>query len=200
MILEWTGTGLCDKMSFMESLTITINHPFEHEWDIDYDIFDEDKIDTTIPFLIKDVDGDQVLSVEFNNGLTIMKFDDDDGCKLVFSMYETDMLQEGIYTYEYNPMTFGGKEIAKISGEIIVSYKKSDTIPEKVRQVRPWDLLRSKTSPEGERVSEEKRQERLSVCEECPRFVKLTSQCLECGCIMKLKTKLAAATCPLGKW
>ena len=187
-------------MAAMEKLEITIGHPFEYEWDIDYDIFGEDKLDPTIPFIVRDINGENFISFEFNYGLTTMKFDDDEGSKLILSIYETDMFPEGLYTYEYNPETFSGKKVASISGEMIVSYKKSDTLPRKNREVRPWDLLRSKNSPEGERAPEEKQKERLSICQECPRFVKMTSQCLECGCIMKLKTKLEAATCPLGKW
>lgn len=187
-------------MSAMEILDINIGHPFEHEWPIDYDIFDDDKLDPTVPFIIRDINGEEVVSVEFNYGLTTMKFDEDETSKLILSIYETDIFPEGRYTYDYTPTTFSGREVAKISGEIVASYKLSDTLPKKTRDVRPWDLLRSKASPEGERVTEEKKQERLSICEECPRYVKMTSQCLECGCIMKLKTKLAAATCPLGKW
>jgi len=28
----------------------------------------------------------------------------------------------------------------------------------------------------------------------------LSKQCKKCGCFMAIKTKLQAATCPLGKW
>lgn len=185
----------------MEKLEVTHGHPFEHEWNIDYDIFGDDKIDSTIPFNIKSDKGEIVYSLEFNYGMTIAKFDDEENSRLVISIFETDMLPEGSYTYEYSPVTFSGKKIADLSGEIIVSTKKSDTVPKVIRDVRPWDLLRSKApGSAGERVSAEEKDRRMSICQECPRFVKLTSQCLECGCIMNLKTKLAAATCPLGKW
>lgn len=188
-------------MLAMQKLEITHGHPFEYEWEIDYDIFGEDKIDSTIPFEIKNKNGEVVYSLEFNYGMTIAKFDDEDNSRLVISIFETDMLDEGTYTFEYHPVTFSGKKISDISGEIIVSTTKSDTSPKVVREVRPWDLLRSKApGSAGERVSSEEKDKRMSICQECPRFVKATSQCLECGCIMKLKTKLAAATCPLGKW
>lgn len=188
-------------MSDMQLLEITSGHPFEYEWPIDYDIFGQDKIDTTIPFVILDSNNEVFMTLEFNYGITIIKFDNEENSKLVLSIYETDMLPDGEYKYSYSPKTFSGKEIADISGKIIVSKNKSDSIPTIKRDVRPWDLLRSKAPGQaGERASDEKQQERMSICELCPRFVKLTSQCLECGCIMKLKTKLAAATCPLGKW
>jgi hypothetical protein len=63
-------------------------------------------------------------------------------------------------------------------------------------ETRPWDVL----NPNTERVSEEEAERRMSVCEQCPSLLKITNQCKECGCIMKLKTKLMKATCPLDKW
>lgn len=64
------------------------------------------------------------------------------------------------------------------------------------RPARPWDLFNKNIG----RVTEKIHTERLSICQECPRFVKLTGQCKECGCVMKLKTSLPNATCPIGKW
>lgn len=180
---------------------ITIGHPFENEWEIDYDIFDEDKIDPSIKFVIKDKNGVEKLLLSFNYGMSIVKFHGDEKTKVVVSIFETDILEEGEYLYEYLPKTFSGKEVANLNGKIIVSNSKSDQDPVVKRQVRPWDLLRSKKEGEaGERASKEKQEKRMSICQECPRFVKLTSQCLECGCIMNLKTKLEHATCPIGKW
>mgnify|MGYP003121268705 CR=1 FL=1 len=42
--------------------------------------------------------------------------------------------------------------------------------------------------------------ERLSICFECDSYVKQRDMCRECGCIMRMKTKLNAAKCPLKKW
>lgn len=63
-------------------------------------------------------------------------------------------------------------------------------------ETRPWDVL----NPNTERASEEEAERRMSVCEQCPSLLKITNQCKECGCVMKLKTKLMKATCPLDKW
>lgn len=49
-------------------------------------------------------------------------------------------------------------------------------------------------------VSTEVGFQRLQTCEGCDRFDKESSRCHECGCFMKTKTQLAAASCPLGKW
>jgi hypothetical protein len=64
------------------------------------------------------------------------------------------------------------------------------------RPARPWDLF----NPTVEKLSEEVVESRLSICKECPEFVKVTSQCKKCGCIMNLKAKLSNADCPMGKW
>jgi hypothetical protein len=67
---------------------------------------------------------------------------------------------------------------------------------ENLGDVRPWDLV----NPNTEWASEDKAKERLSICKGCPELIKLTTQCKKCGCVMALKSKLAEATCPLGKW
>jgi hypothetical protein len=63
-------------------------------------------------------------------------------------------------------------------------------------ETRPWDVL----NPATEWVDDEKSNSRFSLCKACPELIKLTSQCKKCGCFMKMKTKLAEATCPIGKW
>lgn len=65
-----------------------------------------------------------------------------------------------------------------------------------VRQVRPWDFL----NPNTEYASDEVANKRFDACLGCDKLIKLTKQCKECGCFMNAKTKLAGATCPLGKW
>lgn len=63
-------------------------------------------------------------------------------------------------------------------------------------ETRPWDVV----NPNIEHVNEETRIRRMSICQECPELIQLTKQCKKCGCLMHLKTRLPAATCPLGKW
>lgn len=66
----------------------------------------------------------------------------------------------------------------------------------KSREVRPWDLFNKNM----ERAMPEIAEKRLEICKSCPRFIRLTHQCKECGCIMNAKVKLADAACPLNKW
>jgi hypothetical protein len=46
---------------------------------------------------------------------------------------------------------------------------------------------------------------RVQVCRQCDRATRHKDgvrvlKCLECSCWIKLKTRLAGETCPLGKW
>jgi hypothetical protein len=41
---------------------------------------------------------------------------------------------------------------------------------------------------------------RLAICKSCPELHKPSFQCGICGCMMKTKTKLTGASCPLKKW
>ena len=51
-----------------------------------------------------------------------------------------------------------------------------------------------------ERSSEEIKNERMEICRSCPFFIKITTQCSKCGCVMEAKTRLAEASCPVNKW
>jgi hypothetical protein len=64
------------------------------------------------------------------------------------------------------------------------------------RPVRPWDLFNANKA----RVEEQIGKERMAICATCPFLISATKQCKKCGCFMHLKTKLADATCPIGKW
>lgn len=39
---------------------------------------------------------------------------------------------------------------------------------------------------------------RITTCNSCDR--KMGARCTKCGCYISLKTAVAAATCPIGKW
>ena len=65
----------------------------------------------------------------------------------------------------------------------------------KLGETRPWDALNSKNYTDEDTV-----RKRMEICEDCPRLWKKTYQCKECGCFVKLKTKVTKAVCPIGKW
>lgn len=185
-----------------ENLELLIGEPFEKEWPIDYNIFndrDENMLDFTVPFIVKDKDGEVVLELSQSNGLTVAQFEDADNARLVVSIYDTSFFDEDEYYYDYQTSSINGKKKIDVSG-IIKATKTKEKPEPKTREVRPWDLFKSKDSPEGARVSEEVQKERYDICTECPEFVKLTGQCKQCGCFMKAKTRLAGASCPLNKW
>ena len=41
---------------------------------------------------------------------------------------------------------------------------------------------------------------RWAECQNCEFLIKPTNSCRECGCFMKIKTRVATARCPIGKW
>lgn len=49
-------------------------------------------------------------------------------------------------------------------------------------------------------VPEEVAKERLEICNNCPKMIKLTGNCAECGCFLSAKCKFRQEKCPLGKW
>lgn len=67
---------------------------------------------------------------------------------------------------------------------------------EKNGGVTPLDLL-NPNSPKSDSAIADMR---LQVCQGCDRYLSVTRQCLECGCIMPMKVRLQNASCPLGKW
>lgn len=62
-------------------------------------------------------------------------------------------------------------------------------------EVKPWDIFTGMP-----RTSESEASRRISICESCPLFKKMTRRCSECGCFMDAKSKLLPAACPIGKW
>lgn len=81
---------------------------------------------------------------------------------------------------------------------ILVSNKETawDRYKKNLGSSRPWHLL----DPTAKIVEDEKYSSRMSICESCPKFIKATKQCKECGCFMNVKSRLEHAECPLGKW
>lgn len=67
---------------------------------------------------------------------------------------------------------------------------------EKLGETRPWDIV----NPSTGWVDDVEGKRRFDICKSCPELIKLTKQCKQCGCFMAVKTKLEAATCPIGKW
>ena len=49
-------------------------------------------------------------------------------------------------------------------------------------------------------VSEEKQEERLSICKKCDYYSVRQNRCKQCGCYLSHKVKFGASACPVGKW
>jgi hypothetical protein len=66
---------------------------------------------------------------------------------------------------------------------------------EEEREVKPWDLI----NPDNYDKDQAEVDRRFAICQSCEFFTKRQT-CAKCGCIMKLKTKLEKARCPIRKW
>jgi hypothetical protein len=55
-------------------------------------------------------------------------------------------------------------------------------------------------NPISDDVSKEEKIKRFLICKSCNKFIKNTTQCGECLCVMRIKTGISHASCPLGKW
>lgn len=77
-------------------------------------------------------------------------------------------------------------------GLIVLVEKYSKAMP---KPARPWDFFK----PGVHHTSEKQRLERMEICEACPEL-SFAKTCNECHCFMPMKTRLAHASCPLGKW
>ena len=69
-----------------------------------------------------------------------------------------------------------------------------ETFKEKIKYIK--DLKK------GGFVSDEVKEERMSICRSCVNFRQhvITSGCAICGCSLESKTRLAYAVCPINKW
>jgi hypothetical protein len=65
-----------------------------------------------------------------------------------------------------------------------------------MNEVNPLDMVNPNNYVKDLSISNK----RFQICKECPELIKLTKTCKKCGCFMKAKTLLEAATCPIGKW
>lgn len=41
---------------------------------------------------------------------------------------------------------------------------------------------------------------RYDICKKCDKYDAKKDKCSKCGCVMKFKTKIPSARCPIGKW
>jgi len=75
----------------------------------------------------------------------------------------------------------------------LLTYGNMDTVSEDVKFT---DLF----NPEQPRSDKELIDMRLEICNSCEWLNKRLVKCKKCGCFMKLKSTLKAASCPIGKW
>ena len=79
-------------------------------------------------------------------------------------------------------------------------YKAEDDI-EKVANKKKFDLRSMKDRFKNIMLHDQDIiEKRWAECEKCEFLIKPTNNCKKCGCFMKVKTRVATASCPIGKW
>ena len=101
--------------------------------------------------------------------------------------YTTTQMPEGDVVQEGNPMLSG-------TGEWMQTWTVRE-FTEEEKKAKPSILPSLNVF-----ASDSQRLERLSICEDCDTYKASTRQCKECGCFMKVKTRIPSSQCPLGKW
>lgn len=109
---------------------------------------------------------------------------------IAMAIDDPGILGVGTHPFEVWATDLAGSIILNESGTIVVA----DGTPAPPREVRPWDLL----NPNSDRASKADRNARMDVCRGCSEL--RLGVCQKCSCVMRWKTSLLDAVCPLGKW
>lgn len=62
------------------------------------------------------------------------------------------------------------------------------------------DVIKDELKGTAQKLSKEEQTKRISICESCEKFKKLSRQCGICGCFIDMKTKYTLSSCDLEKW
>lgn len=134
---------------------------------------------------------EHIITLSNNAGFSFIKRSDMDDVYIDISITDTSFLSKGEYVWTIDVLDVYGNILKTIYEKFIIIDEQTRNIE---RNVKPWDLLNNNIP----RVAKDISNSRYEICKSCPRFK--AGICLECGCLMKLKTTLSAAYCPLHKW
>jgi hypothetical protein len=101
----------------------------------------------------------------------------------------------GEYEYEVSINSPEGTNIFNEFGQIEVIPQETEAAElEPQTTIRAWnrDVI------DEERVSEERQQARMEICLGCPFYD--AGVCIQCGCLLSIKTTIVETTCPVGNW
>lgn len=133
----------------------------------------------------------EIMTLTFSSGLSIGAVDGGLGVFIEFdSKMFTDMYDR--FTWTLNVKADDVEPDCDADGLIVLvnEYEPSD-----VKPARPWDFFKAGVH----HATEEQRLERMAICEACPELT-MAKTCKKCHCFMPMKTRLAHASCPIGKW
>lgn len=175
----------------MTEYTVEQGHSLDLSWEVPNAPLEGPPANVHESFALLELPDDTSIRV---TGLTGFIFTRDMEAKKIMvnlNWSDTSSFPVGIASYRVFVLSVEGNVLLDESGTIEVTPKVSEP---KERTVRPWDLL----NPWESRATEEVRELRLAICGDCDHLK--MGVCDICHCVMKMKTTLARASCPLGKW
>lgn len=75
-----------------------------------------------------------------------------------------------------------------------------DKLKQRIAEAKDNAVRHAQAVSEAIRVSDNVQAERMSICKGCEHLFEPTNSCKKCGCFMSVKTWMAPARCPVGKW
>jgi hypothetical protein len=137
------------------------------------------------------------LNVAFWRGPTNCLDDVQHDIDTVYKMWEENV--------EYYEAKFGKKiqeQVLKSEEYLLEDVSEYPSMFQQARNLAKdiWKTGKSAAKGLPVLVSAKEGYRRLELCRFCDKFDSKNERCKECGCFMKTKTQLAAASCPLGKW
>ncbi len=62
------------------------------------------------------------------------------------------------------------------------------------------DHVAKKAEEQIEYMTSDESEKRIEICRSCEHLIPSIMQCKKCGCLMKFKTRIKTARCPVDKW
>ena len=113
-----------------------------------------------------------------------------------FLEFKTKFIKIEKSTLRYKVM----KMIDKVMSFLVVMLSTNEKVSF-ITRMKMFITTMGKWALNGFKLEEEQvSKARYAICNSCPEIIKPAFQCNVCGCMMKAKTKLSGASCPLKKW
>jgi hypothetical protein len=141
--------------------------------------------------VVSSAEGQEVMTIAPGSGLSIGAVEGKIG---VFVEFDTSIFptftDDFVWTLNVQADDVSPDCDAQGSVTLVAEYSKKAKKP-----ARPWDFFK----PGVHHATEKQQAERMAICNACDEL-SMAKTCGICHCFMPMKTRLAHAECPIGKW